>query len=121
MAKIIKKKDLKRKHRGNVNKQYIKRRRKKNFIRKRYKEVIIISSILVFFLFSVLHTEDTIILNAQKNITKETAESYIFTNSEYVDLKETKPIKYTVKEGQKVGANTTPVSYTHLDVYKRQV
>ena len=101
------KKDLNRNHRGNVNKQYIKRRRKKNFIRKRYKEVIIISSILVFFLFSVLHTEDTIILNAQKNITKETAESYIFTNSEYVDLKETKPIKYTVKEGQKVGANTT--------------
>ncbi|MCQ4796186.1 HlyD family efflux transporter periplasmic adaptor subunit [Anaerofustis stercorihominis] len=88
------------------NNKPIKKRRKKSFIRKRYKEIIIISAILVFFLFSVFHTEDTVILNSQKHITTETAESYIFTNSEYVDLKETTPIKFTVKEGQKVGSNT---------------
>ena len=88
------------------NNKPIKKRRKKSFIRKRYKEIIIISAILVFFLFSVFHPEDTVILNSQKHITTETAESYIFTNSEYVDLKETTPIKFTVKEGQKVGSNT---------------
>ena len=85
----------------------IKRKRhRKTFFQKRYKEIIILGSILVFFLFSILHSENTIILNAEKDITTETADSYIFTNSEYVDLNETTPIKYTVKEGQKVGANT---------------
>ncbi len=82
------------------------KRRKKTFFQKRYKEIIILGSILVFFLFSILHSEHTTLLRAEKDITTQTAECYIFTNSEYLDLNETTPIKYTVKEGQKVGANT---------------
>lgn len=78
----------------------------KKFVRRRYKEIIIVSILAFFFLFSIFHKEKTMLLIPEKHITSNSATSYIFTESEYVDLGDSTNISYTVKEGQKVGANT---------------
>lgn len=78
----------------------------KRFVKRRYKEIIIVSVLVFFFLFSVFHRERTMLLLPEKHITSHSARSYVFTESEYADLGERSRINYTVKEGQKVGANT---------------
>ena len=78
----------------------------KRFVRRRYKEIIIVSVLFVFFMFSLLHGDRTMLLIPEKNITSQNAQAYVFTDSEYVDLEDRTRINYTVKEGQKVGANT---------------
>ena len=78
----------------------------KRFVKRRYKEIIIVSVLVFFFLFSVFHKERTMLLMPEKSITSNSASAYVFTESEYVDLEERRKINYTIEEGQKVGANT---------------
>lgn len=88
------------------NSNKIKRKKRKSFIRRRYKEIILISAVLIFGVYAIFHSDDTLILHPENYIDKVSSESFIFTENEYIDLGANEKVNYDVKEGQKVGANT---------------
>ena len=80
-------------------------RRKMN---RRTKEFTIIMAILALIAGTFVYTRQrTQILHAEQYINKVKAQCYVFKESEYINLGRGEKVKFSVKEGQKVGANTT--------------
>lgn len=75
---------------------------------RRTKEFTIIVVALVLIVGTFLYTRQrTQILHAEQYIDKVKAQCYIFKESEYISLGKGEKINFSVKEGQKVGANTS--------------